>query len=150
MRRLISPTTSAIAIFATLVVLPIAIPQPAHAQVRASERGSVSQIVDGTVIEVSYGRPRLRGRTAFGGIVHWGEMWTPGANWASTLRVTRDVRLNDQPVPAGSYSLWIVPTQDQWTLYLHQAPKLYHLQRPKRRRGRPPCDYVVYSCDDPR
>src|SRR5512138_77827 len=58
------------------------------AQVRASERGSVSQTVDGTVIEVDYGRPRLKGRIPFGGIVHWGEVWTPGANSATTLRVS--------------------------------------------------------------
>jgi hypothetical protein len=99
--------------------------------VRASERGSVSQTIDGTVVEVSYGRPALRGRTAFGGVVHWGEVWTPGANFSTTLRVSRPVRLGQQSVPAGIYSVWVVPTPEAWTMHLHRNAKLYHLERPK-------------------
>lgn len=109
----------------------VALPTRGDTQVRASERGSVAQTIDGTVIEVSYGRPRLRGRTAFGGVVHWGEMWTPGANWATTLTVTKNVRINDQPVPAGSYSVWVQPTEQAWTLFLNARAKRYHLERPK-------------------
>ena len=97
----------------------------------SSERGSVSQIVDGTSIEVNYGRPRLRGRIAFGGVVHWGEMWTPGANFATTIRFGKDVTFSGRPVPAGRYSVWIVPTELAWTVYLHRNPRLYHLQRPR-------------------
>ncbi len=108
-----------------------ATPAGTVAQVRASERGTVSQTVDGTVIDVDYGRPRLRGRTAFGGIVHWGEMWTPGANFATTLSVSKAVKVNDHPLPAGRYSVWVAPGEQQWTLYLHRNAKLYHLQRPK-------------------
>jgi hypothetical protein len=34
-------------------------------------------------------------------------------------------------VPAGRYSVWLVPAQTPpWTLYLHWEPRLYHLQRP--------------------
>ncbi len=112
-------------------VLPLAPPLFAVAQVRASERATVSQTIDGTVIEVSYGRPRLRGRTAFGGVVHWGEIWTPGANWATTLTVSKGVRIDGQAVAAGSYSVWIVPAERDWTFALHRQAKRYHLQRPK-------------------
>ncbi|HEX5817332.1 MAG TPA: DUF2911 domain-containing protein, partial [Gemmatimonadales bacterium] len=63
-----------------------------HAQVRASERAEVKQTVDGTTITVNYARPRLRGRTdVFGTQVPWGEIWTPGANEATTLAVSKDV-----------------------------------------------------------
>jgi len=104
---------------------------PVAAQIRASERATVSQTIDGTVIEVDYARPRLRGRTVFGGVVHWGEMWTPGANWATTIRVSRDVRIEGRPLPAGKYSVWFIPAQERnWTIYLHWEPRLYHLQRP--------------------
>ena len=116
---------------AALAVASVAAPGLAVGQVRASERGSVSQTIDGTVVEVSYGRPALRGRTPFGGVVHWGEVWTPGANFSTTLRLSRAVRLGDQAVAAGTYSLWVVPTSEAWTLYLHRNPKLYHLERPK-------------------
>jgi hypothetical protein len=102
-----------------------------HAQVRASERGMVAQTVDGTTITVEYARPQARGRKVFGEVVHWGEVWTPGANWATTLTVDRDVTLDAHPVPTGKYSVWIVPNDGAWTVLLHPYPKLFHTQRPK-------------------
>jgi hypothetical protein len=109
-------------------LLPVAL----AAQVRASERGSVSQTVDGTVITVDYARPVARGRdTLFGSVVHWGETWTPGANWATTLEVSRAVQLNGQPIPAGKYSMWMVPRADSaWTVFLSTKEKLFHTQKP--------------------
>ena len=101
------------------------------AQVRASERGTVSQTIDGTTIAVDYGRPHLRGRTIFGTVVHWGEVWTPGANWATTIRFSKSVKLAGHDVPEGAYSIWIVPGPDRWTLNLHRDAKRYHLERPK-------------------
>ena len=108
------------------------VPSLATAQVKASERAIATQIVDGTTIEVAFGRPALRGRTAFGGVIHWGEMWTPGANFATTLRFSRDVKLGGKSVSAGTYSVWLVPAeQGDWTFHLHRDAGLYHLQRPK-------------------
>lgn len=109
----------------------------ARAQVRASERGTVSQEVDGTVIAVDYGRPQLRGRTAFPDVVKWGEMWTPGANWATTLTVNHPVRLDGHALKAGSYSLWMVPDQKNWTLNIHAQARRFHENRPK------PTDFLL-------
>jgi len=110
----------------------LALPPAAEAQVKASERGISAQTVDGTVIEVDYGRPLLRGRIPFGGVVPWGEMWTTGANFATTIRFSRDVKLGGAPVAAGKYSIWLVPAAEgDWTFYLHRDPLLYHLQRPQ-------------------
>ena len=68
------------------------------AQIRASERATVSQVVDGTRITVDYSRPRARGRAAlFGGEVKWNEVWTPGANDATTLEIDRDTGLLATP-----------------------------------------------------
>lgn len=109
---------------------------PAGAQIRSSERGAVSQTVDGTVITVDYARPQIRGRDSIFGtqgkaVVYWGEIWTPGANWATTLELNRPVKLNGQDVPAGKYSMWFVPAQGEWTVNLHKNPRLFHTNRPK-------------------
>ena len=114
-----------------LVLLAAAVATPAAAQVRASERGSVSQEVDGTVISVDYGRPQLRGRTAFPDVIKWGEMWTPGANWATTLTVNHPVTLDGHALKAGSYSLWMTPSETTWTLYVHAQAHRFHENRPK-------------------
>jgi hypothetical protein len=104
----------------------------AGAQIRASERGSVSQTVDGTVITVDYGRPQARGRDSlFGKIITRDEVWTPGANAATTFQVSRDVTVGGKPLPAGRYSLWLTsdPTS-QWMLYFHKNAMLFHTAHP--------------------
>ena len=57
----------------TVVSLVCLLGVSADAQVRASERGSVSQTIDGTVITVDYGRVQARGRDSlFGKVVKRG------------------------------------------------------------------------------
>ena len=105
---------------------------PAHAQIRASERATVSQTVDGTVITADYSRPQVREREdLFGKVVHPAETWTPGANWATTLELSRDARLNGHDVPAGKYSLWMTTAPGAWVLHLHRNAALFHTQHPK-------------------
>lgn len=105
----------------------------AEAQVRASERGSVSQTVDGTVITVDYGRVQARGRDSlFGKVVKRGEVWTPGANASTTFQVSRDVTVGGKPLPAGKYSVWLVnDPSTTWTLYFHRNATLFHTRHPR-------------------
>ena len=86
---------------------------PALAQVRASEIGTMSQIIDGTHITMVYSRPQTRGRDPIFGTsaAHWNEVWTPGANWATTFEVDRNIKLDGHPVPKGKYSVWFVIRQ---------------------------------------
>lgn len=120
-----------------LLVLGLAVPaSPAFAQLMASERGSVSQTIDGTTTTVNYSRPMARGRTGlFGSRVRWGEIWTPGANHATKLTVTKDVSIEGQAVPRGSYSVWIVVERGPWVMVLDRDTTLYHDQSPKERPG---------------
>ncbi len=111
----------------------VALPCAAGAQVRASEISALSQIIDGTKITVEYSRPRSRGRdTLFGTrAVHWDEVWTPGANWATTLDVSKNVKLNGRAVPKGKYSLWMVVKQHgDWTVVLEPKVRIFHMDPP--------------------
>jgi hypothetical protein len=113
-------------------LLAIALAVPAGAQVKASERGSVSQTVDGTVITVNYSRPQVRGRQdVFGKVVPAGDLWTPGANWATTLEVSKPIRFQGHDLAAGKYSMWMVTGPGDWTVYLHRNPRLFHTNPPK-------------------
>jgi hypothetical protein len=104
----------------------------ARAQGLASPFGAVSQRVDSTTFTVEYYRPSARGRTIFGGIVRWGQVWTPGANWATTFEVDRDIRIEGQPLPRGKYSVWMMPAlkPDSWTVILNRAARRFHVIRP--------------------
>ena len=111
------------------VVLPNATARP---QALASPFATVSQKIDSTTITVEYYRPSARGRTIFGRIVRWGTVWTPGANWATTLEVDRDVRLEGQLLPRGKYSLWMIPAMkpDPWTVFLSRSARRFHVVHP--------------------
>ena len=118
---------------AALVVLALSTPAVIGAQVRASEIGTMSQIIDGTKISMEYSRPRARGRDPLFGsrVVRWDEVWTPGANWATTLEVSKDVTLGGQRVPKGKYSVWIVVRQNgNWTTVLDPEARRYHMEPP--------------------
>lgn len=104
------------------------------AQIRASELGSMTQVIDGTKISVTYSRPRARGRPKlFGNPVaqHWGEVWTPGANWATVLELSKDVTLNGRRVPKGKYSVWMVLREKgDWTTVLDPNWRIFHMDPP--------------------
>lgn len=117
--------TSAVAAVSCLSVTAL------QAQIRASEYASVVQTVDGTTMTVTYSRPQVRGRdSVFGGVVHWGEVWTPGANWSTTFTVDKDVTFAGHEVPAGSYSVWFEVQPGTWTVILDPNAKLYHTNPP--------------------
>jgi hypothetical protein len=105
---------------------------PVDAQVRASEVATISQTVDGTVITVDYSRPRTRGRSPiYGKVVTWGEVWTPGANWATTLDLSNDVSINGHAIPKGKYSVWMEVQPKDWTVILDPKFKQFHIPHPK-------------------
>lgn len=118
----------AAAALAAILVLPLHA-TGGRAQIRGSEHAMVAQTIDGTTITVEYSRPAARGRELFGATVPWGRPWT-GANWATTLEADRDFRLAGRDVPAGKYSVWLIPRQTQWTVFLDPNARLFHVQRP--------------------
>lgn len=111
----------------------LALPLPVTAQIRASEVGTMSQMIDGTKITMEYSRPRARGREKLFGTkaVRWNETWTPGANWATTFETNKDLTLNGKPVAKGKYSVWLVVREKgDWTLVLDSAAHRYHMDPP--------------------
>lgn len=114
--------------------LTLLTPSTADGQIRGSERATVAQTIDGTVVTVDYARPAARGRALFGELVAFGEPWT-GANWATRFEINRPIRVNGVDVPAGEYSLWMVPDADQWRVFLDERVELYHFQKPDSAAG---------------
>lgn len=111
----------------------MSLPHGASAQIRASEIGSLTQMIDGTRITITYSRPRTRGRPRLFGTnaAHWEEVWTPGANWATTLEVNKDVTINDRAVPKGKYSVWMVlKEKGDWITVLDPDHHRFHMDPP--------------------
>lgn len=122
---------SPVPLAAIIALLPVWPATPALAQLRASENFAVIQIVDGDTVAITGSRPSLRGRVVYGAQLPWGKSWTPGANTATALRVDRDFSINGTRVPAGRYSIWLVPrADDQWSMFLDPRPTLFHTAHP--------------------
>jgi hypothetical protein len=74
----------------------------------------------GKTIKTDYSSPRMKGRKIYGGLVPFGEVWRTGANSATTFVTSADVNVGGKTVPAGSYTLFTVPTADKWTLIINK------------------------------
>lgn len=119
------------------VALVALLPGSADAQVVASERATLTQTITGTGIEIDYSRPSARGRDPlFGGVVPWGEVWTPGANDNTTIRFGDTVTVNGVDVAPGLYGVWIQVLEDEpWQFVLHADTARFHTQHPTVESG---------------
>jgi hypothetical protein len=84
-----------------------------------STRDTVRALVAGDSVWIDYSRPAKRGRTVFGGVVPWGQLWRTGANASTQLRTSRALQFGDVTVPAGNYSVWTIPSPEGWKLILN-------------------------------
>lgn len=94
--------------------------QAGQAMGTLSPRDSVVVSVGGARVAVNYGRPRRRGRTIWGDVVPWDQVWRTGANEATAFTTTRDLLMGGTTVPAGSYTLWTVPSRGGWKLVINK------------------------------
>jgi tetratricopeptide (TPR) repeat protein len=83
---------------------------------RDSQRASVSQRVGITDITVNYHRPLVKGRTIWGKVVPYGQVWRAGANENTIITFTDPVTVEGKPLDKGTYGLHMLPAEDQWTV----------------------------------
>jgi hypothetical protein len=100
---------------------------------KPSQHGSVTQQIAQTTVTVDYNRPVARGRALFGALVPWGRVWCPGADSCTTTEFSTAIRVNGQPLPAGTYSLWAEPNPDRWTIIFNKAHPVFHTRYPADR-----------------
>jgi hypothetical protein len=87
----------------------------------ASPQCTLKQRVGLTDIEVVYSRPGVKGRPIFGGLVAYGEVWRTGANQATKITFSTPIKFNGADVPAGTYGLFSIPGEKEWTIILNKG-----------------------------
>jgi hypothetical protein len=87
---------------------------------RPSPPATAEAMVTGKKISIDYSRPSLKGRKVFGGIVPYGQVWRTGANEATTLTTEADLQIGTLAVPKGTYTVYTIPEQGQWTLIVNK------------------------------
>ena len=99
----------------------------ARAQGRRSPHERTPDVtVDGAEMFIEYGRPYTRGRQIFGSLVRYDDVWCPGADEATYLSTSKPLKLGKLALPAGEYSLWILPTEKEWTLIFNKDAHTFH------------------------
>lgn len=84
---------------------------------------SIRAMVGGAAVAIDYGRPSMRGRKVFGDIVPWNQVWRTGANWATRFTSSADLVVGGQTIPAGTYTLWTLPSPGGWKLIFNKQTK---------------------------
>ena len=112
---------SALSIFLVTLLAALLAVVPAAAEReddtnRKSKNGLTEGSIGGVDIQVEYGRPQVKERAIWGGLVPWGQVWRTGADEATTVTFSADVTVEGQALAAGTYSLFTIPGQSEWTV----------------------------------
>ncbi|HSP13052.1 MAG TPA: DUF2911 domain-containing protein [Salegentibacter sp.] len=75
---------------------------------------------DDVIARVLYSRPTKRDRVVFGKLVPYGQVWRTGANEATEITLYKDMKVGDAVVEAGTYTLFSIPEEKEWTIILSQ------------------------------
>jgi hypothetical protein len=72
------------------------------------------------VARVIYSRPQKNGRSVFGELLEYGQVWRLGANEASEIEFFRNVTLAGTRVKKGRYTIYCIPFPDKWTIIINK------------------------------
>lgn len=79
----------------------------------------VEQKVGLTDVTLEYSRPNMRGRTIFGDLVPYGEVWRTGANARTKITFSDDVMIDGKTLKAGTYAIFTKPSEKSWEIYFY-------------------------------
>lgn len=109
---------SSLLVSATVLASAQTLPAP-------SPLGKVEQIVGLTTVKVEYSRPSAKGRTVFGDVVPYGELWRTGANACTKVSFDGPVVVEGTMVPAGKYAVFTTPNEGTWAVVFNTDTTLH-------------------------
>ncbi|HEY4283017.1 MAG TPA: DUF2911 domain-containing protein [Chthoniobacterales bacterium] len=114
MKKFIAATLT---LSALLFLVPLSHAQEKKARVSPHE--TIKATIDGNDLTIVYGRPYTKDpktgekRKIWGGVVPFGKVWRLGADEATLLTIQQPIELGAKMVPAGTYSLYMLPQSDK-------------------------------------
>lgn len=110
-----------------LILAALLLPMAGFAQLdlpAPSPAASVSQTVGLTDFKIEYSSPAVSGRKIWGELVPYGQLWRTGANRSTKVTFSKPVTIAGNKVEAGSYSIFMTPTAETWTVVLNSKSEL--------------------------
>ena len=102
-------------LFILSLSLIVALPAIAQEKKRVSPHETITGTVDGSDVTIVYGRPYSKdpktgaARKIWGELVPFGKVWRAGADEATLLTTKQSYDIGGTTVPAGTYSLFMLP-----------------------------------------
>lgn len=72
------------------------------------------------VARVIYSRPLKNGRTIYGNIIKYGDLWRLGANEATEIEFFSNVKIGGKLITKGRYTMYYIPNESKWTLIINR------------------------------
>lgn len=94
----------------------------------ASPRAKVEQQFSVSKVTVDYGRPGVKGRKIFGELVPYNQVWRAGANSSTKVTFGQPVTFGGKTVAAGTYGLFVYPTDKEWKVILNKDSQSWGTQ----------------------
>lgn len=91
----------------------------------ASPDQEFKQQVGFTEVQVKYSRPNARGRTIFGDLVPYDQLWRTGAHDATTIWLSDSIKINGVNIPSDTFSLFTIPGKSEWTIIFNKVPEMH-------------------------
>lgn len=112
-------------ISAVVIGLGLASELPAQGQrlpmPQPSPASTLKQRVGFTDIQIEYSRPGVKDRQVFGDLEPYGVVWRTGANSATKITFSTNLKFGGADVPAGTYALFSIPDPNEWTVILNKV-----------------------------
>jgi len=96
---------------------------------RPSPPETASGKVGGATITITYSSPAVKGRKIFGELVPYDKVWRAGANEATIFETDKAIKVGGKAVPAGKYSLYMLPTAGEWTIIINSETGQWGIKR---------------------
>src|ERR1700733_4409158 len=109
------------------VALVTMVAAAAFGQRYTSPPASAAVKIAGKQISVAYYAPSMHGRRIMGELVPFGQVWCPGANVATGLTTQADLQIGTLKLPKGTWSIWAIPGEKEWTLIINKQSGQHHL-----------------------
>jgi Protein of unknown function (DUF2911) len=93
---------------------------PANQHPALSPAAQATTSLNGKDLTVYYCSPSMRGRKIIGGLVPLDKVWRTGANTSTTFHTDADLRIGKTAVPAGTYTLYSIPSTRGWILIVNK------------------------------
>lgn len=112
---------------------------------RPSPPATATGKIGAATITINYSSPAVKGRQIWGALVPYGQVWRAGANEATIFETDKNIKVEGKALPAGKYSLFLLPTENKWQVIFNSETGQWGIKRTGEANRDPAKDVLTVS-----